>query len=188
MGKTGHTIDQRLRTFIESQHLFFVATSPLDPSAHLNLSPKGLDSLRVLDEHTVAYLDFVGSGAETIAHVRENGRIVLMFCAFQGPPNIVRLYGRGEIIEPQDAEFSALREQFPSAPGTRAIIRVAIDRLSETCGFGVPRFTFDGHRTQLTDWAERKGEDGLVDYQQRKNATSIDGLPALRWPSLTPRT
>jgi hypothetical protein len=179
-------IDDRLRAFIEAQHLFFVATAPLDAKAHLNLSPKGLDSFRVLDATTVAYLDYVGSGAETIAHLRENGRIIFMFCAFQGPPNIVRLHGRGEVVEPQDAGFAALRAQFPPAPPTRAIIRVMVERVSTTCGFGVPRLTFAGDRDQLVKWSNRKGEDGLIDYQTLKNARSIDGLPALRWVTPSP--
>ena len=181
MGSVYSGLDGTVRAFIEQQQMFFVATAPLDAAGHVNLSPKGLDSLRILDERTVAYLDYVGSGAETIAHLRENGRIVIMFCAFQGPPKILRLHGRGEVLEPQDDEYAALRVQFPSASGSRAVIRVAVERISDSCGFGVPRYAFDAHRTQLEAWAERKGESGLRQYQQEKNAASLDGLPALRW-------
>jgi hypothetical protein len=180
MGEVVGGIDDRLREFIAAQRMFFVATAPRDEAGHLNISPKGLDTLRVMDAHTVAYLDYVGSGAETIAHLRENGRIVLMFCAFQGPPNILRIYGRGEVVEPQDHAFESLCAMFPAAPA-RAIIRIAIERVSTTCGFGVPLFSFEGDRKQLVEWSKRKGEDGLRRYQQEKNATSIDGLPALRW-------
>jgi predicted pyridoxine 5'-phosphate oxidase superfamily flavin-nucleotide-binding protein len=181
MGKTYPAIDARIRAFIAAQQMFFVATAPRDESAHLNISPKGLDTFRVLDDHTIGYLDYVGSGAETIAHLRENGRVVIMFCAFQGPPNIVRLHGRGDVVEPQDAEYAALRPLFPPGAGSRAIIRVRVDRIADTCGFGVPLYSYEGQRTQLTDWAERKGEPALMEYQEKKNAESIDGLPALRW-------
>ena len=191
MGTAYAQIDDRVQAFIEAQHMFFVATAPVDTSAHLNLSPKGLDSFRILDSRTVAYLDYVGSGAETIAHLRENGRIVIMFCAFQGPPNILRLHGRGEVLEPQDAGYGELRSRFPPDQGSRAIIRVAVERISDSCGFGVPRYAFEGHRNHLEKWATHKGEAGLIEYQQQKNAKSIDGLPALRWvedsPGLTLR-
>jgi len=157
-----------------------VATAPLNADGHVNVSPKGRDTLRVLDPHSVAYLDFTGSGAETIAHVRENGRIVVMLCAFQGPPRIVRLYGLGEVFEPGDAEFEGLRGLFPHEPAGRAIVRVSVTRIAGSCGFGVPLYAFEGDRSQLPDWAERKGPQGLVEYQQLKNRVSIDGLPALR--------
>ena len=124
---------------------------------------------------------FCVNAAETVAHLRSNGRITLMFCAFDGPPNIVRLYGAGEVIEPQDPPFALLRGLFPPTPGVRAIIRVRVHRVADSCGFGVPMFDYRGQRTQLTAWAERKGEDALRDYQRQKNTTSIDGLPALRW-------
>ena len=181
MSKQHSGIDEGIRAFIERQHLFFVATAPSDDTGHINLSPKGLESLRILGPREVAYLDSVGSGAETVAHLRSNGRITLMFCAFDGPPNIVRLYGAGEVIEPQDPPFALLRGLFPPTPGVRAIIRVRVHRVADSCGFGVPMFDYRGQRTQLTAWAERKGEDALRDYQRQKNTTSIDGLPALRW-------
>jgi len=188
MGKLYSDIDDSLRSFIEAQRVFFVATATSSPDGLLNLSPKGLDSLRILGAHSLAYQDFVGSGAETIAHLRQNGRIVLMFCSFEGPPRILRLYGRGEAIEPQDPGFPALRNHFPVASGVRSIIRVEVERIADSCGYGVPLFRFEGQRTQLTEWAERKGPDGLADYQRRHNAASLDGLPALRWtdPSARP--
>ena len=130
---------------------------------------------------TVAYLDYAGSGAETIAHLRQNGRIVIMFCAFEGPPKIVRLHGRGKVLEPGETDFASLLERFDPGPGVRSIICVEIERIADSCGYGVPSMRFDGERTQLPAWAERKGEDGLLDYQRTKNAASIDGLPALRW-------
>ena len=182
MGKVHERIDGAMQAFIERQRLFFVGSAPLDAGGHVNVSPKGLDTLRVLGPARVAYLDYVGSGAETIAHLRENGRIVLMFCAFDGPPKIVRLHGRGEVVEPQDAAYPELRALFPPAPADRAIIVVSVERISDSCGFGVPRYQFDDDRPQIGEWAERKGADGLAAYQRQKNAASIDGLPALRWP------
>jgi hypothetical protein len=177
MSKVLSALDDRLREFIAAQQMFFVATAPAD--GHLNLSPKGLDTLRVLDDRTVAYLDFVGSGVETIAHLKENGRIVLMFCAFHGPPKIVRLHGEGDVIEPSSPEFGALRGLFPDYAGARAIIRVRCERISDSCGYAVPIYEFKSHRTKLTDWAESKGPDGLAEYQRQKNGTSIDVLPGL---------
>lgn len=181
MGKLFDAIDPALEAFIRSQQMFFVATAPLGASGHINLSPKGLDTLRVLDPQTIAYLDYVGSGAETMAHLRENGRIVLMLCAFQGPPRIVRFHGRGEVLEPQDPAFDGLRTLFPSEPPARAIIRIAIERIADSCGYGVPLYAFEGQRAQMPKWAASKGAQGLHDYQVKKNRLSIDGLPALRW-------
>ena len=181
MGKVYERIDDHVRAFIEGQQMFFVATAPLDSAGHVNVSPKGLDTLRILSPRTIAYLDYVGSGAETIAHLNENGRIVLMVCAFQGSPNIMRLYGRGEAQEPQDAEYQRLRPLFPESPSGRAIITIEIDRIADSCGFGVPLYQYERQRSHLLDWAGRKGEDGLRTYQSERNARSIDGLPALDW-------
>jgi hypothetical protein len=181
MGKTYTEIDERLRSFIAHQHVFFVASAPAGPSGHINCSPKGLNTLRVLGPTRVAYLDFVGSGVETIAHVRQNGRVVIMFCAFDGPPNIVRLHGRGAIIEPSDSEFPALLAEFEPKPGIRAIVRVDVTRISDSCGYGVPLLRYERERTQMGEWAERKKETGLVTYQRETNAASLDGLPGLRW-------
>ena len=173
-------IDARLRSFIEQQHIFFVATAPLDATGHVNVSPKGLDSFRVLGTHEVAYLDYNGSGAETIAHVRENGRITIMFCAFEGRPKIVRLHGRAEVVEPGAPGYPDLRSAFTVEEPTRCVIRVKVDRVSDSCGFGVPLYEYEGDRSQLVAWADRKGEEGLARYRAEKNAESIDGLPALR--------
>ena len=165
--------------WIAEQHLFFVATAPLARDGHVNCSPKGLDSLRVLGPAEIAYVDFTGSGAETLAHVRENGRIVLMFCAFAGAPKIVRIHGRGTIVEAGSPEFPRLRSEFPDHPGTRAIIRVAVTRISDSCGYAVPLLDFRSDRETLTRWTEAKGPEGLQAYREQKNACSIDGLPAL---------
>jgi hypothetical protein len=183
MGKVYEGIDESIRRFIEAQHVFFVATAPLEASGHVNLSPKGLDAFRVLAPNEVVYLDYVGSGAETIAHLRENGRITIMFCAFEGPPKIIRLYGRAEVIEPRDSAFAELERLFATDVEARSFIRVDVDRVADSCGFGVPLYTAKGARRQLLDWAERRGREGLHAYQLDKNARSIDDMPALRWVS-----
>lgn len=180
MGKVFDGIDARLTAFIEAQQMFFVATAPLAEAGHINVSPKGLDSFRVLATDRVAYLDCTGSSAETIAHVRENGRIVLMFCAFQGPPKILRLHGSAQIIEPQDSGFDELRSGFPPGLEARSIVDIDVTRVSDSCGFGVPLYSLEGDRTQLPAWAERKGPEGIRQYQAEKNARSVDGLPSLR--------
>ena len=179
MGRTHDRLDGELRAFVARQHVFFVATAPLSAEGHVNLSPKGGDTLRVLDERTVCYLDLTGSGAESIAHVRENGRITLMCCAFEGEPQIVRLQGRGTVVRPGDDRWSALAELFPDLPGARSIIVVDLERISSSCGFGVPLMDFVADRDRLTRWAEARGPDGIAAYQASKNAVSIDGLPAL---------
>ena len=162
MGKTYDAIDERARGASSRRStLFFVATAPLAADGHVNLSPKGLDTFRILDPRTVAYLDLTGSGVETIAHLRENGRITFMFCAFEGPPKIVRLYGRGAASSPATPSFAALAAHFPAVPGARSVIRVALERIADSCGYGVPRFRFEGERDQLVEWAERKGDEGL---------------------------
>lgn len=175
------SVDGRLRAFIEAQRMFFVATAPLAADGHVNVSPKGLDgTFLVVDEHTVAYLDLTGSGAETAAHLRENGRITLMFCAFEGPPNIVRLHGRGRHVRPGDEGFDAWAARFGvDPPGVRGVVVVDVDRVSDSCGFAVPLYEFSEQRDLLTSWAGRRGPDGLATYRVEKNATSIDGLPAL---------
>ena len=180
MGKLYDEIDETLRRFLEAQRMFFVATAPLDAAGHVNLSPKGLDSFRVIDPRTVAYLDLTGSGIETVAHLRENGRIVLLFCAFEGPPKIVRLHGRGKVVEPGDARFGLLAARFPSFPSTRSVIVIALERISDSCGYGVPLYGYEGQRSQLIDWAERKGADGVVRYREDNNRRSIDGLQGLK--------
>jgi hypothetical protein len=179
MGKTYDLIDEKLARWLSVQKVFFVATAPLSGDGHINCSPKDGASFRILDERTVVYLDLTGSGVETIAHLKENGRIILMFCAMDGPPKIVRLHGRGESIEPGHNDFESLRKTFPDALGLRSFIRVQLTRISDSCGFGVPRYEFRGERSQLKEWAERKGEASLVDYRQEKNSRSIDGLPGV---------
>ena len=177
MARTYDEIDDHLRAWIARQPMFFVGSAPLAGDGHVNVSPKGpIGSLRVLDDHTVAYLDVIGSGAETIAHLRENGRIVVMLCSFDGPPRILRLHGRGEVLPSDAVDFDV---QPP--PGTeRAVIRVAVERIADSCGYGVPVMEYVGTRPQYAAWAEAKQrKDGLGEYVARHNARSIDGLPAV---------
>jgi predicted pyridoxine 5'-phosphate oxidase superfamily flavin-nucleotide-binding protein len=178
MGRVLDAITDELAAFIAAQRVFFVATAPTD-GGHVNLSPKGLDTFTVLDPTTVAYLDLTGSGIETVAHLRENGRITIMFCAFDGKPNIVRLYGRGEVIPTGEREADALLPRFGEYPGARSVIRVRVDRVSTSCGYGVPLLEYAGERDELLKFAERRGPEGLVEYREDKNAVSIDGLAGL---------
>jgi hypothetical protein len=178
MGRTYDALDELLTGFLRAQRVFFVATAPAD-GGHVNLSPKGLDTFAVLDPRTVAYLDLTGSGVETIAHVRQNGRITLLFCAFEGPPRTVRLYGRGRVEPIGTPAFAAMAERFPSYPSARAIIEIALERIADSCGYGVPRYRYDGDRSQLLDWAARKGGEGVAAYRDERNVQSIDGLPGL---------
>ncbi|MFD8747966.1 pyridoxamine 5'-phosphate oxidase family protein [Streptomyces sp. NBC_01732] len=189
MGKTYERIDGRIRTFIEEQHIFFTATAPLDGEGTVNLSPKGVSgSFAVLDELTVAYLDFAGSNAETVAHLRENGRITLMWCAFQGPPNIVRVHGRGEPVFRDDPRFVELLGHFPrvdpASHGLRAVIVVRADLIRDTCGYGVPFMSYDEDRSLHARRFAREDDASLGAYFEKKEhiATSIDGLPGLPLP------
>jgi hypothetical protein len=177
MAKLYDQITDRLAEFIQAQPLFFVASAPLAADGHVNLSPKGLDCLRILSPTQVAYLDLTGSGNETSAHIQENGRITLMFCAFNGPPNILRLYGQGRTILPDTAEWETLRPLFPEHPGARQIVAAEISRVQTSCGYAVPLMDLVGQRDTLVRWAEAKGDDGLDAYRQEKNLCSIDGLP-----------
>ena len=179
MGKLLTALDDTLTAFIREQRMFFVATAPSGSEGHVNLSPKGYDSFRVIDATTVAYLDLTGSGVETIAHLRQNGRITLMFCAFSGPPNIVRLYGRGEVIRHDEEGFAELAALFAPLPGARAVIRVHVDRVATSCGYGIPRLEYGDDRDTLLKYAEKKGPDGLASYRREKNTASIDGLPGI---------
>jgi hypothetical protein len=182
MGKTYAEIDEKLAGWMESQHLFFVATAPLAEDGHVNVSPKGdLRWFRILGPHEVAYLDFVGSGAETIAHARENGRIVVMFCAFEGPPRIVRLHGRASVTLRAEPGFEELAARFdPPEHAVRSVIHVEVERIADSCGYAVPLMRFDGKRDQYDKWADKKARDGGFDaYIAEKNAESIDGLPAI---------
>lgn len=179
MGKVVDAIDAELARWIARQPMFFVATAPSGAGGHVNVSPKGHDSFRLLDERTAVYLDLTGSGAETIAHVRENGRITIMFCAFEGKPRIVRLHGRGEVLRPGEAGFDELAALFPALPGVRALIGIRAERVSSSCGYAVPFLAYQGERETLLDWAERRGPEGIEDYWAQKNVVSIDGLPAV---------
>jgi hypothetical protein len=179
MGKRLTSIEPELAAWMAGQHVFFVGTAPLAQSGHINLSPKGGDAFRILGPMEVAYQDYTGSGAETAAHLGENGRIVIMFCAFAGPPKIVRLHGRGQVVTPGQAQYANLAAHFPANPGTRAIIQIAVTRVSSSCGFGVPLYDLHSPRETLEEWAKAKGPDGLAKYRELNNQTSIDGLPAL---------
>lgn len=181
MGTQHESITESLKAFAESQPVFFVATAPSE-GGHVNVSPKGMEPVVVLGPHEVAYIDRVGSGVETIAHLQDNGRITLMFCAFKGKPNIVRFAGTGEAILPADPRFDELLERFPDTPAVRSIIRVDVDRVSDSCGYGVPIMQFKGDRRALDGWARDKTEQDLIEYQQTKNAVSIDGLPGVPTP------
>jgi hypothetical protein len=176
MGKTFDRIAPELRDFIARQQMFFVATAPLGADGHVNLSPKGLDTFRVIDDHIVAYLDLTGSGNETSAHLEENRRITLMFCAFEGPPMILRLYGTGQTVLPATAEWTRLRETFGDYPGVRQIIIARIDRAMTSCGFAVPRYEYVEQRNELIRSAEKKGPGELEQYRREKNTRSIDGI------------
>lgn len=183
MGKVYEVLDEKLQAFIEAQKMFFVATAPLAEDGLVNLSPKGMDgTFRVLDPTTVAYLDLVGSGIETVAHIRQNRRMTIMFCAFEGPPKILRLYGEGDVVEPGDAEHAELASLFPELPGARAVIRLRCERIADACGFAVPLMEYQQDRRVLVDYAVRKGPDGLRDYKEKKNRVSLDGLPGLVGP------
>lgn len=176
MGKVYQAIDERIQKWIAAQKVFFVATAPLSTEGHINCSPKDGYSIRVLDGKTLVYLDLIGSGVETIAHLRENGRIIVMMCAFEGAPMIMRFHGRGEIIEKDHPEFERFKLLFVSEVGIRSFILIHLDRISDSCGFGVPVLEFKHHRKQLRTFNERNGEEKLADYKIEHNTRSIDGL------------
>ncbi|MCG9884438.1 MAG: pyridoxamine 5'-phosphate oxidase family protein [Cyanobacteria bacterium] len=176
MGKFYGEITPTLREFIGRQHLFFTATAP-SVGGRVNLSPKGADTLRILGDRQVAYLDLTGSGNETAAHLRENGRLTVMFCSFEGPPQILRLYGTGRVVRSRDRDWSDWLRHFEPLPGARQIIVLAVESVQTSCGMGVPLFEHRGDRPDLQRWAEGKGEAGLQDYWTVKNQVSIDGLP-----------
>jgi hypothetical protein len=180
MGKLYSELDDGLRRLIGRQHVFFVGTAPLAAEGHVNVSPKGLDTFRVLGPRTVAYLDLTGSGIETVAHLRENGRITLMFCAFEGRPRILRLYGRGRAVEPGGADWVRHAGEFSQYPGARAVIVVEVERIADSCGYGVPLYEYRGDRSQLPDHGAKRGPEELSRHWAEKNRTSIDGLPGLR--------
>ncbi len=188
MGKFTKSILHHHREFIENQKMFFTATSPLGGEGHINLSPKGIDGFRVLSDNQVGYMDFIGSGNETSAHLLENGRITFMFCAYEGPPNILRLYGSGYAVLPGTANWELFAPQFKIYASTRQIIIANIDLVQTSCGYGVPLYQHLGEREHLFDWARKKGEKGLEEYIQEKNLVSIDGLPTAHQTLQTPQT
>lgn len=179
MSKRHESITDEISTWIRKQRLFFVATAPSSLDGHVNVSPKGGDSFRVLAPLEVVYQDFTGSGAETAAHARENGRIVIMFCGFEGPPKIVRIHGQATLITVEDPQYDEFVELFPANPGTRAFIHIQVDRVSDSCGYSVPLYQFQSERETLNRWVFAKGPEGLKAYRAEKNRQSIDGLPAL---------
>jgi Pyridoxamine 5'-phosphate oxidase len=173
------SITPEISTWIRDQRMFFVATAPSALDGHINVSPKGGDSFRVLGPLEVVYQDFTGSGAETAAHARENGRIAVMFCAFEGPPKIVRIHGHATLIEVDTPGYAEFVKLFPANPGTRAFIHIRVDRVSDSCGYSVPLYQFQSQRKTLERWALKKTPEGLKAYRAAKNRQSIDGLPAL---------
>lgn len=183
MGRTYEAIEGRLADFVLGQPVFFVATAPAGAGGHVNCSPKGNDgTLVLLGPRTVAYQDLTGSGVETIAHLRQTGRIVVMFCAFSGPPRIVRFHGRGRVVTAGDPEWRDLCARFGEDEprlGTRAYVVVDVERISDSCGYGVPLMDFVGHREAMGKWAAGKGADGLAQYRAEKNVVSLDGLHGL---------
>jgi len=178
MGNQHESITEDLKEFAESQPVFFVATAPGE-GGHVNVSPKGIEPVVVLGPHEVAYIERTGSGIETVAHLQDNGRITLMFCAFKGKPNIVRFAGKGEIVWPTDDRFEALEALFPPTPAVRSIIRVDVDRVSDSCGYGVPIMEFKSDRRALNGWAKNKTSQDIAKYHVQKNSLSIDGLPGV---------
>jgi len=183
MSKTYDHLDDNLCAFIRRQKMFFVATAPLSPGGSVNVSPKGYDSLAIIDPHTVAYVDLGGSGIETHAHLRENGRITLMFCAFEGAANILRLYGRGESTTFDDPEFADKLSLFPGFERARGVITVRIEKIADSCGWGVPFYDFSGERDQLRRWVDATPEEDWRRRRYASNARSVDGLPGLMRPA-----
>jgi hypothetical protein len=180
MGKTYEELDERLQRFILGQKMFFVASAPRSDDGLVNISPKGFDTLRILDSKTVAYLDLTGSGVESIAHIKENGRFVVMFCSFDKTPLILRLHGRGQVIERSDVEWATLQPLFPEVRAARAIIKLSIDRVADSCGWGVPMYEFAGTRDQYSNYMDQLDDEGLRQAQMEWNEASINGLPGLK--------
>ena len=177
MGKFFDSMTKPHQEFIARQHIFFVSSAPLSGEGHVNLSPKGMDSFRILSPNCVAYMDIVSSGNETSAHMLENGRVTFMFCAFDGAPNILRLYGRGRTILERDPEWESLSRHFNLLPSTRQLIYADIAKVQTSCGYGVPLYEYTGERDQHFKWADKLGASGLQEYSQEHNFISLDGLP-----------
>ena len=179
MGKVFDGIDTSLAAWIDAQPMWFVATAPLAGDGHVNLSPRGHDSLSVLGPYRLAWVDYTGSGVETIAHLRENGRVTLMWCSYAARPRIVRVHGRGSVAMPGSALFEQVVARHPEHPSTRAVVVVDVERVSDSCGYSVPLLSYEGDRDLLLKWSDRKTDADLADYRRKKNGVSIDGLPAL---------
>ncbi len=182
MGKEYTEITPKLQSWIDRQQMFFVATAPIAGDGLINCSPKGLESFRVLSPHRIAYLDVGGSGIETVAHLKENGRIVIMMCAFAGPPKTYRFYGRGSVIEQHDSNFKELLQEFPPQPAARNIIVVEVERIIDSCGYGVPLYTFEKQRDSMQNYLADKTEEFIKQYRAKKNRYSLDGLTGLEPP------
>ncbi len=182
MGKEYTEISDRLQEWIKQQQVFFVATAPLSADGLINCSPKGLDSLSILGPRTLAYVDVGGSGVETVAHLKENGRIVIMMCAFDGPPKIFRFYGTGSVVESHDDRFVDLLAEFPEQPSARNIIEVSVERIIDSCGYGVPLYDFKKHRESFDNYYANQTAEEVAEYRQNRNAKSLDGLPGLSFP------
>lgn len=183
MGKEYTEIDDRLQAWLGKQQVFFVSTAPTSPDGLVNCSPKGLDCLRVLGPMQLAYADTGGSGIETVAHLRDNGRITLMFCAFEGPPKIFRFYGRGTAVEPHDATFAGLLGRFPAMPAARNIIVIDVERIIDSCGYGVPLYEFRQHRDSLGNYFSKQSAADILEFRRTRNTESLDGLPGLTGPA-----
>lgn len=179
MGKDYTEIDERIQRWMTRQHMFFVATAPLSADGLVNVSPKGGDTLRVIGPRQLAYVDYGGSGIETVAHIRENERITLMMCAFDGPPNIYRFFGRGRVVEQHEEEFARLLEHFPEQFSVRNLIVIDVDRIMDSCGYGVPEYDFRKHRDSMPNWVAAKTKEELREYRNKNNQKSLDGLPGL---------
>jgi len=179
MGKEYSIIDSKIEEWISQQKIFFVSTAPLSGDGLVNCSPKGMDTFRVISERTIAYLDFTGSGVETIAHLKENQRIVVMMCAFEGPPKIFRFHGQGQVFKKGGDGYQELISHFDESVGARSIISIDVDRICDSCGFTVPEYEYVGERDGLIKWSEKQGEEGVAEYQQNNNKKSIEGLEGI---------
>jgi len=175
VGKTYSEISEKHQAFIQAQQMFFVATAP--KGGHLNLSPKGMDSFRILNSHQVLWLNYTGSSNETAAHLLEDPRMTIMFCAFDGDPKILRLYGHARAIHPRNDDWEKLLNHFPDTAGTRQLIEMEVELVHTSCGFGVPLYSYTGQRDTLSNWIEKKGEDGIAQYWEDKNSQSLNGKP-----------
>lgn len=179
MGREYAEIDGPMRAWVEAQRVFFVSTAPRADDGRINCSPKGLDSLRILGPRQLAYGDTGGSGIETVAHLKENGRIVIMLCAFEGAPKILRFYGRGRVLEPRDEGFVALARHFSHLPALRNVVVIDVQCIRDACGYGVPKYSFVGERDTLHRWIASKSDDEMEEYRRKRNEVSLDGLPGL---------